>query len=432
MTDDAQPNLPYRQELIEIGARADAGRLEALKRQAAAAAAALLAEPGADAAPILALPERREDLGEIVERAEALAKLVGEVAVLGTGGSSLGGQTLLALADRGYGPKLGRPTVRFFDNVDPDLLGLYAARLDARSAGLVIISKSGGTLETLAQALALLPPYLELPVVERAKRVLVITEAPDSPLGQLAQRHGLTLLPHEPQLGGRFTALSSVGLLPAALGGLDIGAVRSGAAAVMAALRGQGTEAPPVVGAALAALWMEQGYGQQVLMPYCDRLATFALWYRQLWAESLGKEGRGQTPIRAVGAVDQHSQLQLYLEGPQDKAFSLVQLQSRGVGLALDPALIGDPALDYLAGRRLGDLLLAEARATADSIAAAGLPLRVFHLAQPDEAALGGLFQHFMLETLLTAELIGVSAFGQPAVESGKAAARRYLREMAS
>ncbi len=422
--------LPYRQELISLGARASSGRLGELQAAATEAARHLLADPGRDASPILALPERSEDLAAIDALANGLAERVGEVAVLGTGGSSLGGQTLVALADRGYGPRLGRPTVRFFDNVDPDLLGLYAARLEPKAAGLVVISKSGGTLETLAQALALLPPYLELTPEARAERVYVITEVRDSPLGRLAQRHGLTLLPHEPDLGGRFTALSSVALLPAALAGLDIAAVRRGAAAVMASLRAEGAQSPPVLGAALSALWMEGGYGQQVLMPYCDRLATFALWYRQIWAESLGKEGRGQTPIRAQGAVDQHSQLQLYLDGPQDKAFSLFQLDSQGVGLALDPGLLGDPAMDFLAGRRLGDLLLAEARATADSLAAAKLPLRRFHLAQPDEAALGGLLQHFILETLLTAALIGVSPFGQPAVENGKRLARRYLTEM--
>ena len=175
----------------------------------------------------------------------------------------------------------------------------------------------------------------------------------------------------------------------------------------------------------------ERGLANTVLMPYCDRLDAFALWYRQLWAESLGKDGAGTTPIRALGPVDQHSQLQLYLDGPRDKMFTLVTLDCAGDGPRIDAALADDPALQYLGGRTMGDLLDAEQRATAESLARRGRPARRFHLDRLDETTLGALLMHFMLETIIAADLLGVDAFDQPAVEQGKVLAREYLAQTA-
>ena len=188
--------------------------------------------------------------------------------------------------------------------------------------------------------------------------------------------------------------------------------------------------APPAVGAAVSVgLLQERGVTQTVLMPYVDRLSSFALWYRQLWAESLGKHGTGTTPIRALGAVDQHSQLQLYLGGPRDKMFTLMLLEGTDQGARVDSALIKDQALGYLGGRTLGDLLDAMARATAETLMRNGRPVRVITLPRLDEKVIGALVMHFMLETIIAADLLGVSPFGQPAVEESKVLARQYLRE---
>jgi glucose-6-phosphate isomerase len=162
-------------------------------------------------------------------------------------------------------------------------------------------------------------------------------------------------------------------------------------------------------------------------MPYVDRLGWFGFWFRQLWAESLGKQGHGTTPIRALGTVDQHSQLQLYLGGPRDKLYTLITAPSAGVGRVVGRAVIGDPALAYLADHSLGDLLDAEARATYETLARNRRPVRLIALERLDEEALGELFMHFMLETMLAAHLIGVDPFDQPAVEEGKVLARQYL-----
>ncbi|HKW53324.1 MAG TPA: glucose-6-phosphate isomerase, partial [Stellaceae bacterium] len=185
------------------------------------------------------------------------------------------------------------------------------------------------------------------------------------------------------------------------------------------------------LGAALSvALNERRGIGTSVLMPYVDRLAFFGLWFRQLWAESLGKGGKGTTPVRAMGAIDQHSQLQLYLAGPADKMFTLITLAIAAQGERMRPDLTDDRDLAYLAGRSMGDLLDAEQRATATSLVRNGRPTRRLELERLDEQNLGGLLMHFMLETIIAADLLGVDAFDQPAVEEGKVLARQYLREM--
>jgi glucose-6-phosphate isomerase len=163
-------------------------------------------------------------------------------------------------------------------------------------------------------------------------------------------------------------------------------------------------------------------------MPYVDRLAYFGLWFRQLWAESLGKRGRGTTPIRAMGTVDQHSQLQLYLDGPADKLFTLIIRDTAAEGMKVrQESLGGDKSLAYLAGHSLGDLLLAEANATAETLVKNGRPTRVMRIERLDERVMGALLMHFMLETIIAADLLRVDAFDQPAVEEGKVLTRQYL-----
>jgi len=176
---------------------------------------------------------------------------------------------------------------------------------------------------------------------------------------------------------------------------------------------------------------LRKGLSQSVLLAYSGRLKPFARWYRQLWAESLGKNGQGTTPIDALGPVDQHSQLQLYLDGPRDKQFTVLTLDQAGRGPIIDAALAKSLEQDYLAGRTIGDLIAAMQTATAETLEKHGRPVRRLTAATLDEVTLGALFMHFMLETLFAADLVGVSAFGQPAVEESKVLARQYLRDSA-
>lgn len=385
--------------------------------------------------PLLGLPKRRDDMEAFGPVAADYRSRFADVVIFGTGGSSLGGQTLYKLVDRGFGPPAGNPRLHFMDNVDPDSFDALLQALEPAKTGVIAISKSGGTAETLTQLLLLLPHFeAALGRATLPRHIAVVTEPKDNPLRRLAARFGLPALEHDPGVGGRFSVLSVTGLLPALIAGLDAAALRAGAAEVLdLALTAAGPEAaPPAVGAAIAVgLLHERRVGQSVIMPYVDRLASFGAWYCQLWAESLGKDGTGTTPIRAVGAVDQHSQLQLYLAGPRDKMFSLLLLEVAGAGARIDASLAEDEALAYLRGRAMGDLLDAMGRATAETLARNGRPVRLFKLRALDERTMGALLMHFMLETVIAADLLGVNAFDQPAVEEGKVLARTYLGEMA-
>ena len=255
--------------------------------------------------------------------------------------------------------------------------------------------------------------------------VVCITEPGDNPLRGFAERFHLPVLDHDPNVGGRFSALSVTGMLPAMIAGVDVVAVREGAAEVLdQALDATNAETcPPAAGAAAAVgLLRAHGISINVLMPYLDGLADFGLWFRQLWAESLGKDGNGLTPIRAMGAVDQHSQLQLYLGGPADKMFTIVQSACRGTGEDVPADLANDSRLSYLAGRLMGDLMDAMQRATADTLIKNGRPTRVIGIEALDAHTMGALMMHFMLETVFAARLLNVDAFDQPAVEEGKVA----------
>ncbi|RAV76127.1 glucose-6-phosphate isomerase, partial [Aerococcus loyolae] len=185
------------------------------------------------------------------------------------------------------------------------------------------------------------------------------------------------------------------------------------------------------VGAALSlALQREKGANMTVLMAYADRLERFLAWHCQLWAESLGKQGKGTTPVRALGPVDQHSQLQLYLDGPKDKMFTAFTVETKGEGPEVSPDIARGTGFAALAGHRIGDLVDAEARATIDTLAKNGRPVRTFRLKKLNERALGGLFMHFMLETIIAGKMLGIDPFDQPAVEEGKILAKKYLAEM--
>jgi glucose-6-phosphate isomerase len=249
-------------------------------------------------------------------------------------------------------------------------------------------------------------------------------------LRDLLGKHQVPMLDHDTGVGGRFSALTNVGLLPAAVLGLDVAAIRQGAAAALAPVLAKkpAAQVPAALGAALSmALAETKGKSISVMMAYADRLQRFTHWYVQLWAESLGKDGKGTTPLAALGPVDQHSQVQLFIAGPRDKLFTVVTVDSAGLGPRMDGELVklaGEPGF---AGKTIGDLVAAEARATAETLVRNGCPVRSIRLERLDETSLGELLMHFMLETIIAAHLLGLDAFDQPAVEEGKVLAKKYL-----
>jgi glucose-6-phosphate isomerase len=237
------------------------------------------------------------------------------------------------------------------------------------------------------------------------------------------------MLEHDPGVGGRYSGLANVGLLPAAILGLDIAALRAGAATALAPVlaRRPSTEVPAAIGAALNVAAAAQAKNITVLMAYADKLERFTRWYVQLWAESLGKDGKGTTPLGALGPVDQHSQLQLFIAGPRDKLFTVLTVASAGQGPRIEADLARRAGEPDFAGKTIGDLVAAQGRATAATLAKNGCPVRTLHLERLDETSLGALMMHFFLETIIAAHLIGVEAFDQPAVEEGKVLAKEYL-----
>jgi glucose-6-phosphate isomerase len=389
--------------------------------------------------PLLRLPAQRDDLQAITQAARRLVAGASDVVLLGTGGSSLGGQTLAQLAGHavpGVGLLRDPPRLHFMDNLDPDSFASLLARLPLSTTRFVAISKSGGTGETLMQGAAVLAALKQAGLEKRIGELVLGLSEPATGgkrngLRDLFAPFGVPFLEHDPGVGGRFSVLTNVGLLPAAMLGLDIGAIRSGAAVALApVLAGRpAAEVPAAVGAALSVAASETGKRIAVMMAYADKLERFTRWYVQLWAESLGKGGKGTTPIGALGPVDQHSQLQLFIAGPRDKLFTVITVDTAGRGPRIEPEfakLCGEP--DF-AGKAIGDLVAAQGRATAETLAKNGCPVRRIHLQKLDEASLGELLMHFMLETIIAAHLLGVDAFDQPAVEEGKVLAKKYLAE---
>jgi glucose-6-phosphate isomerase len=384
--------------------------------------------------PLLRLPSQRDDLGAIGEAAKRIAAGASDVVFLGTGGSSLGGQTLGQLAGHavpGIGLLRDPPRIHFMDNLDPDTFGTLLTRLPLPTTRFVAISKSGGTGETLMQTAAVLAALKQAGLEKRVSELFLGISEPvagkRNGLRDLLAPYRVPMLDHDTGVGGRFSVLTNVGLLPAAVLGLDIAAIGAAAALAPVLDKTPAAEVPAAVGAALSVALAEKGKRIAVMMAYADRLERFTRWYVQLWAESLGKDGKGTTPIGALGPVDQHSQLQLFIGGPRDKLFTVITTGTAGRGPRIEAdlaKLCGEP--DF-AGKTIGDLVAAQGRATAETLAKNGCPVRTLHLDKIDEASLGELLMHFMLETIIAAQLLGVDAFDQPAVEEGKVLAKKYL-----
>jgi glucose-6-phosphate isomerase len=424
-----------RAETIGAHGVAKAALGDALKR--AEAALGWLRKQHADASlPLLRLPAKTDDLDEITKAAARLRADATDVMVLGTGGSSLGGQTLAQLADvavRGAEAFRAGPRMHFVDNLDPMTYDRLLAKLPLATTRFIAISKSGGTGETLMQTAAALSAAKRAGLSGRTGELFFgISEAVKA-----GKQNGLrdllgssvTFLEHDPNIGGRYSVLSNVGLLPAAVLGLDVKRVRAGAAQALAPVLAERpvAEVPAALGAALNIAAAEGGKNIAILMAYADRLERFSRWFTQLWAESLGKDGKGTTPIGALGPVDQHSQLQLFIAGPRDKLFTVVTMETQGQGPRIDAELAKRAGEPDLGGKTIGDLVGAQGRATAETLAKNGCPVRTIHLPRLDEESLGALLMHFMLETIIAARLLGVDAFDQPAVEEGKVLAKQYL-----
>lgn len=374
----------------------------------------------------------------MLERVQSLAAQwrgeADDVLLLGIGGSALGPIALrsalcpphwneLSVAERGGGPRL-----HVLDNVDPRTITAVLARLSLPRTLVVVISKSGGTVETMAQYLMVHEAMTRaMGAAAAMSRCVFITDPAVGALRAIARAEGVTTLDIPPNVGGRFSVLSPVGLFPAALLGIDIGAMLRGAARCASQCNTPDVLGNPA-GAFAVLQWIadtQHGATIQALMPYSDALRDVSAWFVQLWAESLGKQRLdgvhvGPTPIPALGATDQHAQVQLFMEGPRNKTVTFVAVDEAG-DPGIIPSLHGDiPELAYLGGHTLAELLDIERRATAGALAASGRLNATLHLPRVDVESVGGLLYLLELATAYAGALYGVDAFNQPGVELGK------------
>ena len=384
-----------------------------------------------------------EETADIAAAQAALAKLSANaktVIFFGTGGSGLGGQTLAQLA--GWNIPGGadiaqrkRPRTRFYDNLDAQTLGGALANLDLATSRFVVTSKSGGTAETLAQTIVALSAVKAAGLSAKIPEMFLGITEPDQAgksngLRALFASLSIAMLDHHTGIGGRFSCLTNVGLMPAMARGLDAAAIRAGASQVIEALLSSKSpeDFAPAVGAATAVgLSKERGIRTLVMMPYADRLSRFSAWFVQLWGESLGKGGEGTSPIAALGPLDQHSQLQLYMDGPREHMITVVRVADGGQGPRIDAGMAKLAGAEFMAGRTVGEVVAAQAHAVPEALGRAGRPVRTLDLPRLDEKVLGQLLMHFMIETILAGRLLGLNPFDQPAVELAKVLTKERL-----
>ncbi|HEU4800687.1 MAG TPA: glucose-6-phosphate isomerase [Gemmatimonadales bacterium] len=373
---------------------------------------------------------------EISAFAEGMGQAHDHVLVLGIGGSALGTKALLnalrppawnELSDEG---REFYPRLTVLENVDPTSVAAALRRIDPRRVLVNVISKSGGTAETMAQYLVV-RHWLEEALGPAAARHFVFTTDPKrGALREIAERDGIPALDVPSGVGGRYSVLSPVGLLPAALVGIDIEALLTGAARAVERAEPDDlmANAPALFAALLWASDTWHGGRIHVLMPYSDRLRELAEWFRQLWAESLGKArdrrgalvNAGPTPVGAVGATDQHSQVQLFMEGPYDKAITFVRVEDPGEDVTI-PALDGMPDdLSYLGGHSLGELLLAELDATSSALARMGRMNQMLTMPDLGAGSVGELLMFLQVACGYAGVWYNVDPFDQPGVELGK------------
>jgi glucose-6-phosphate isomerase len=339
------------------------------------------------------------------------------ILTVGIGGSALGAATIDAAL---RGP--ADAPAYFLDNVDPVAVSDLLGSVPLEDTVVNVVSRSGTTAETLANFLVV-RDAMEAAGVDWTERTFVTTGEAGN-LRDLAEKHDLPSLKVPDGVPGRFSALSTVGLAVAALQGYDLDGLLAGAGAEADRLAGSLFESPAYAYGAASYALAERGAAVNAMLPYAESLEYFAEWFAQLWAESLGKDGLGQTPARALGATDQHSQLQLYRAGPHDKLVSLVRPRERSDREIPATDLEG---LAYLGGASLGDLLGAEFEATEASLAAAGVPNVRVEVDALDARGVGELLYGMEAACVLYGELANVSTFTQPAVEWGKRAARGLL-----
>jgi len=377
------------------------------------------------------LPKGGDEVNKILAYAGKVKGSYDTVCVVGIGGSALGAWALDCGLRGPHPVQNASPRLVILDNVDPEFIGLALRSMNPKKTIVVPIAKSGATAETVATFL-IVKKWLEdgIGAAKAKQRIVVVTSEGRGDLKVLATREGYTTFHLPNNVGGRFSVLSAVGLVPAALAGFDVKKLLKGAAEMTKAAWSDDLSVnTPLRAAMLHWLFIKnKKKPMQVAFPYSNRLWGTAFWFRQLWAESIGKardrKGKlvntGQTPIAALGTTDQHSQVQLYMEGPNDKVFTFWAVAKPRENATVPPEKIGLEGFDYLCGKTMSKLLDAERRSTEAALAENERPNCTFTLDRVDEEHLGAFFQLMEFETAFAGEFLNINAFDQEGVELGK------------
>ena len=384
------------------------------------------------------LPFHKKTVRRIKEYTRANYKKFENFVVLGIGGSALGNIALLSSLKHPYYNLLtpkergGFPRIFVLDNIDPELLVNFLDIINPKKTLFNVISKSGSTAETAAQFL-IFSELLRKKVGSKFARNLVVTTDPEQgDLRSIAEEYGIQSFDIPPNVGGRFSVLSSVGLLTAAFANCNINQLLTGAADMLKRCNTPDLmKNPAYLNALLHYLMdMKRGKNISVMMSYSSPLYYWADWYRQLWAESLGKNidldglpaATGQTPVKALGVTDQHSQVQLYTEGPNDKVFTFLTVEKYRHDIKLPKFKGKYSSLDYLSGIRLSALFDAEMHATEYALARQERPSCRVVFPQINEYTVGQFIMMYQIQTAFAGLLYNIDAFNQPGVEAGKRA----------
>lgn len=375
---------------------------------------------GTDGHGWMDLPEI--DTAEIKKTADWL-KGYDSIIHVGIGGSALGNLMLnQALLSEFRNIDSVGPKFYLADNPDPTKTRAIWEQVKLGSVALVGVSKSGATAETMSQFLWFRNEMIKL----RGKAeddILVITDPQKGIFRSFARSSGCRVTDLPASVGGRYSVLSAAGLVSAYAVGIDIDELLLGARKMKEYLLNNWSmdNNPAWLASSLHFYHEKQGRPMAVIMPYSSRMAFFAEWFAQLWGESLGKKGMGTTPVRAVGAIDQHSQVQLYTEGPDDKLFTIINFKKHGEKVNVPPVdCEALKPLSYLDGAEIGNMLGLEAMSTAAAIAKTGHPLIWIEAEKIDCKTLGALIFYYEYMTAMTGRMMGIDPFDQPGVEQGK------------
>jgi len=378
------------------------------------------------------LPYDSKKLKTIEILAKETRKTFENLVVIGIGGSELGSKTIIKALDSGKGMK-----VTFLSNPDPDTITETIARINWKKTAVNVISKSGKTLETMSIFMTIRCILIKaVGKKKHAQHIIVTTDLTNSVLCTLAKKENYQILPHPLNVGGRFSVLSIVGLFPAACAGIDIRGLAKGAKTIETARKKLGTKCEPAKFAALHYLHLTK-YNRpiHVLMPYSDRLSDLSMWYRQIWAESLGKKkGKtfvGPTPIAALGTIDQHSQIQLYNNGPIDKVITFIEVKKFKTKISVPKIWTQIDGIKYIGGLDFETIIHAEREGTAKALTNNKRPNGTLHIPRISPETIGALFMFYELATAYVGELMGINAFDQPGVEEGKLATQKLLSKKA-